>query len=329
MNVMNRISMQPLQTVVSQLESSFKTGISYSVSFLEYKVCTVAIAILGGIFVGEIISRVIKAVHFPLFDQDQEIHFSSRRDEETAVLSHSYSPTSQEIDDYMKQFAFPSANELVDQALLNSQDRLDRSLYEPALRPLAAEILQKVRDGHRNRIARLKKEAIKLDLERGYHKELLDQLVRQGLIHSWRQLIFDYQSYVMVRLREEDDLPNYKENEYRNFDDTLDRRNGWRTLDLLEAERTYQQSHQIHLSPSHLQILNVQAAEELKRLVAELNKRVKPGGCPVVGYSLSILEYLKGQKLIYKFERLAPDSITSYMIYIEASDCKGNSEDPE
>lgn len=328
---MNRISMPSIQTVASRLESSFEAGISYSASFLQHKVYTVALAILGGILIGEIISRVIKAVHFPLFDQNEEIRFPVWEGEGQGGLeaSHSYSPTSQAVDEYMRQFAFPTAYELVDQALLNSQDRLNRSVYESALRPLAAEILQKVRDGHRDRIAHSKKEAIKLNLERGYHKELLDQLVRQGIIHSWRQLIFDYQSYAMVKLQEEDSALWYRENDYRNFNDTLDRRNGWRTRELIEAEKKYHQEHQIHLDPSHLQILNVATKEEIERLVAELNTRVKPGECQVIGYSLPVLEYLKSQRLIYGFEPVEQGLITHYAIFVTASDSKGNSANPE
>ncbi len=330
---MNRVSMQPIQTVVSQLESSFEAGLSYSASFLQHKVYTVALAILGGMLIGEIISRVIKAVHFPLFDRNGESAFplsAGGERERSLELSNSSSSTSQQIDvdEYMKQFVFPTPYQLVDKALLNSQGRLNRFSDEAPLRPLAEEILQKVRDGHRNRIVHSKKEAIKLDLERGYHRELLDQLVRQGIIHSWHQLIFDYQSYVMVKLQEEDSPRWYRENDYRNFDDTMDRRNGWRTRELIEAEQNYHQGHHIHLDPSHLQLLNVAAAEEIQRLVAELNTRVKPGPCEVLGYSFLILKYLESQRVIYRFEPVGLHP-THYTIFVKVSDCKGNSQDPE
>lgn len=133
----------------------------------------------------------------------------------------------------------------------------------------------------------------------------MDQLLRQKVIHSWKQ----NPKSVSVKIQRDD----------------IDEMSDWRksrNLDAVLEEATFQMEHQISLNKEDVEKsnLNNKEQQELWKLVEALNKRDEPGAVTWnCENGFKILDVLKAQKAIVKYTRQGGWS-NNYFVFVQEID---------
>ncbi len=187
--------------------------------------------------------------------------------------------------------------------------------YNEKERPVAEDIIKQIKNNHYRRVLDDRVQNQNCDLHLPFFpnrflKQLMDNLVEQGLIHSWN--VYQRIGTITAKIKLEDSIQ-----EDISFQWQL-----WRDAQEIKREAQFRKENCVSVSIQALLRpgLSLGEQEDLQKLLEDLNKRTCPGVFKFRGkyQTNKILDFLKTENVIFDYQKKSFHH--DYIIWVKETD---------